>query len=637
MPYKEQRWPRKEKSDWEVHTNKASCGHVSLARDNLYMMNDPLTHITTVTTMTMHSLPLLFFAVAGYISLITADLGPYNVVWNTTHSYGPDGPWNVITVGVGSDSNDEPLSYIDLYAGGIWESMINTQAFCGSGNSASCPAASAGLYDYKKSSTAIQNVMSSPGLVWQWSSEDALNISGIAKDVVDTMVLSTQFGTFTITNSTISAVDASQIELPDGTKYSIEVGTLSLGAPGRGVEQFEDLEGQTIPGQLANEGAIPSNSFGLHIGSASLNQAGSLTYGGYDQSRVLGEVGAFDLGSGNEMLPSLLDIELGVENGTSPFGADVVNQLLKLNESFNGVQPAVINPVIPYLFMSPQTCAAIAQNLPVTFQQKIGLYTWNTADPRYRSIVSSPSYLAFVFQNSGFGNLTIKVPFQLLNLTLESPIVSSPQQYFPCRPFQANDGSGNYFLGRAFLQAAFIGINWGIHKWFMAQAPGPSVGATDTQRIGPNDTSIDSDPISYFAATWSKDWTPLSQSDNASSKNTLPSNASSNSIGSPKAHPSKNLSSNAKAGIGAGVSVGALATAVFALVVFLRREKSVAPIQEDGRGEESTVAPNEVYEKEETRPVPEFGHDDVFESGGNATYEAGNGEPSHELEANGRL
>lgn len=585
----------------------------------------------------MRSLSLLLFAVAGRIFLIAADNGPYNVVWNTTHSYGPDGPWNVVTVGVGSDSNNEPLSYIDLYPGGIWESMINTQAFCGGSSSASCPAASAGLYDYKNSSTAIQNVSSRPGLIWQWNSQDALNYSGTAKDVVDTMVLSTQFGPFTITNSTISAVDASQIELPDTTKYSIEVGTLSLGAPGDGLMHFEDVEGQTIPGQLANENAISSNSFGLHIGSASLNQTGSLTYGGYDQSRVLGEVGAFDLGSGNEMLPFLLDIELGVENGTSPFGGDVVTQLLKLNESFNGVQPAVINPIVPYLFMSPQTCAAIAQNLPVTFQQKIGLYIWNTADPQYRRIVSSPSYLAFVFQNSGAGNLTIKVPFQLLNLTLEPPIVSSPQQYFPCRPFQANGGSGNYFLGRAFLQAAFIGINWDIPKWFMAQAPGPDVGAADTQEIGSNDTSINSDPISNFAATWSKNWTPLSQSSSVSSNNTLSNNASSNSTASPKPNPSKGLSSNAKAGIGVGISVGALSIAGFALFVYLRRGKIVAPIQENGRGAESTVDPNTVYEKEETRPVPEFGADDVFESGGGVTYEADSGEPFHELEANGRL
>ncbi len=121
--------------------------------------------------------------------------------------------------------------------------------------------------------------------------------------------------------------------------------------------------------------------------------------------------------------------------------------------------------------------------------------------------------------------------------------------------------------------------------------------------------------------------------------NTSSSNAS-NPIGLPKANPSRGLSNNAKVGIGVGVSAGALAIAGFALIIYLRgvrRGRLVTPVQENGRGVESTVDPNAVYEKEETRPVPEFGHDDIFEPGGGVIYEAGSGEPSHELQANGRL
>lgn len=171
------------------------------------------------------------------------------------------------------------------------------------------------------------------------------------------------------------------------------------------------------------------------------------------------------------MLVSLLDVQIGVENGTSPFHSDSLTGLLKLNARFYGVQPVIIDTVLAYLSMLPDTCAAIAQNLPVSLQPSIGLYTWNTADPQFQKIMRSPSYLAFVFQKSGAGNLTIKVPFQLLNLTLEAPIVPQTLQYFPCQPFQANDGSGHYFFGRAFLQAAFIGLNWEQMKWFLAQAP----------------------------------------------------------------------------------------------------------------------------------------------------------------------
>ena len=103
-----------------------------------------------------------------------------------------------------------------------------------------------------------------------------------------------------------------------------------------------------------------------------------------------------------------------------------------------------------------------AQNQPVTLQTDVGLYTWNT--DAYKQIVSSPAYPAFVFQQVGAGNMTIKVPFALLNLRLESPIVSTLQQYFSCRPFYANDGSGKYEFGKAFLQATFIGMNWRENK-----------------------------------------------------------------------------------------------------------------------------------------------------------------------------
>ena len=98
--------------------------------------------------------------------------------------------------------------------------------------------------------------------------------------------------------------------------------------------------------------------------------------------------------------------------------------------------------------------------------------------------------------------MTIKVPFALLNLTLEPPIVPTPQQYFPCRSFYANDGSGKCEFGKAFLKATFVGMNWGENKWFMAQAPEPRVGASNVQSIGLNDTAIKFYPIGNFGTTW---------------------------------------------------------------------------------------------------------------------------------------
>jgi len=201
-----------------------------------------------------------------------------------------------------------------------------------------------------------------------------------------------------------------------------------------------------IPGFLQANNYSPSNSFTLHIGSASLGPGGSLTFGGYDKSRVLGDVGIFDFNTDVGMSLSLLDIEIGVENGGSPFDFISQDHLLRQNSTSPRASMTVINPLVPYLFLSADTCAAIAQHLPVTLQSDIGLYTWNTADPRYQRIVSSRAYLQFVFENKVSSNTSIKVPFQLLNLTLEAPIVAIPQPYFPCRPHSQQ------ILGRAFLQ-----------------------------------------------------------------------------------------------------------------------------------------------------------------------------------------
>ena len=509
--------------------------------------------------------------VSSLIALVSAST-PYPVAWNSTHSYGPDGPWPVVTVRVGTDAHGDGVNTVDLHPGGIWQHMILIEKFCNGESVGRCPAAAAGLYDIDASHNVIKNVTpGGSGLVWQWGSEIAQNLSGLAYNEVDVISLNGAQGPgshFHVGNSSITAVEAWTIGLPDGTNYSTQVGTLALGAPGKGnqpfsnVPNFGNVNGQTIPGYGNVNGNIPSNSFGLHYGSVPLNQTGSLVFGGYDQSRVLGDAAAFDLvGGNNQMIGQLLDIEIGVETGWTPFTNDTIhysgpssetnityiNGLLQHNGSFPNGQPTVINPIVPYFFMSPQTCANIAQNLPVTFQPGIGLYTWDTngsAAAQYQQIVKSPAYLAFVFESPGASNITIKVPFALLNLTLEAPIVSTPQQYFPCRPFYANDGSGYYEFGKAFLQAAFIGMNWQKNKWFMAQAPGPGVGASNVQPIGDADTSIDSDPIGNFATTWAKDWTAVSQSGSGTAGGNNSGRGSSKS----------GLSTGAKAGIGVGVA-----------------------------------------------------------------------------------
>lgn len=171
------------------------------------------------------------------------------------------------------------------------------------------------------------------------------------------------------------------------------------------------------------------------------------------------------------------------------------------------------------------------------------------------------------------GNLTIKAPFQLLNFTLEAPLVSNLIPYFPCQPPQAQGNS--YSLGRAFLQAAFIGVSWtgqGEGEWYLAQAPGPN-----TDRNPQNKPITGAPPFglsSDWADTWRRFWTALPTSTVISTKPAAAGRTSiptSRSSTIPK-HTSSSLSGGPIGGIAVG-GVCALLIAIWVGILLFQRRR----------------------------------------------------------------
>lgn len=361
---------------------------------------------------------------------------------------------------------------------------------------------------------------------------------------------------------------------PDGSVYPVEVGTLSLGA--QNMNQSFTLFGDEpainttfIPSWLYTSGGpkrIPSYSYGMHIGSAPLKIPGSVVLGGYDQARTIGDVSSQRY-SGSDLILQLLDIGIGVATGGSPWTyANKTGLLAQGNSSIVSGTPVTITPTDPYIYLPKSSCDAITAELPVTYQEKLGLYTWNTNDPNYERIVKSPAYLAFTFQKDqvNTANMTIKVPFSLLNLTLEAPLVQTPTPYFPCMPT-----NGRYQLGRAFLQAAFVGVNWatGSGFFFLAQAPGPGFQTIPSVTpIDPEATSIETSKNSW-EDTWARHWTPLSGSGNQSQ---LVSGNSPSGDGG--------LSTGAKAGIGVACAGAGLTILSVATFLIYRRRRIHQPV-----------------------------------------------------------
>ena len=490
---------------------------------------------------------------------------------SSTH-YGPDGPWQAVTVWLGS----QPTA-IDLYPGGEFGSLIISTQACDATSPEPC--GSGGVFDASLSRTVddysiqLDPFNSTHQLPWGLG---ALKYRGDAQYVTDRLAGDQGLG-WTVQN--LSIILASNISMiyPDGSKYPMQVGGLALGSPD--INQTFTTTGPSInasllTGSLEAQDKIPRSSYGLHVGSASLGPKLSLWIGGYDASRIIGPV-SIQLLNGWSPVIDLLDIGIGVDHGVSPFPFTSRNDILtNENSSVPGGFPVTMNPSAPYLALPNSTCAAIAKDLPLTYQTKYGLYFWDVDDVQYQRIVTSPSYLSFTFRASGpsVTRLLIKVPFSLLNLTLEAPLIDTPTFYFPCQPPQ---DSSEYSLGRAFLQAAFFGVDWDEEPptWYFAQAPGPNTASTPFQvDFGGN---VSASSVVSWNDTWEGYWIPLAD-DRLQPNRT--SNQTSDTDSPSVSSPHRGLTTGAKAGIAIGCA--AMVIAVLLGVVFCRRgsQGSIEPI-----------------------------------------------------------
>jgi hypothetical protein len=239
---------------------------------------------------------------------------PFVMTWSSTN-YGPDGPWQAIQVGIGSQA--EPVA---LYPGGRWSSYILTSKTCANTSiSATCYGDPGRLFT-EMSSTSFKNVTDET-----WGTLDIGSADGYAGQTVGYDSINIGAGV-TVPNVSLSTLDQTYETFPNGVNYENQVGILSLGAP-LPTHTWVNTVMMLIPSWMSSSGgsrATPSNSYGLHVESASQGIPGSLLLGGFDQNRVLGEVSSQSFGPhgaapGGDTPIGLLDIGLGVATGGSPW------------------------------------------------------------------------------------------------------------------------------------------------------------------------------------------------------------------------------------------------------------------------------------------------------------------------------
>ncbi|KAK3337648.1 aspartic peptidase domain-containing protein [Cercophora scortea] len=519
----------------------------------------------------------------------TTDLDVLN---SSAGNLGPDGPWQAAVVMMGTwkrTSLSEPIDggpVLPMYPSGLNFLQVLTTEGGGEYNSTNASA------PYKQFGNGGNNDMRLIDLNANHSTEGAVVIDSVT--FVNNRM---ELPGYSNANATIYAMNASTIHFPNGRSYVPDVGILGLGRPGDAM----DLPGTSIIDQMKAQGLITSSSFGLHIGSAAFGQRGSLILGGYEENRIIGPVATFKNIVGVPLV-FLVDVNIDVEIGRWPFNASEIGSIWEGTtdeygqaavKAYSGKNGSVIidpNGAVPGIYLPGPTCANAAKHLPVRYDSTLGYYLWNTNDPTYPSIVRSGAYMGFVLPDTDAKNVTIKVPFTLLNLTLDSPIVDTPTPYFPCHDVTSQQ-NGYWELGRAFLQATFLGVNYDTNLTFIAQAPGPNMNQSVVHTLKPSDTSVVSGPADSFAESWRPYWTALEDAYGGSGTST--------------AGAKKPLGAAAIGGIVIGVIAG-LALALIGWFFWRRRQAGRAlAVEMDSQEGEGMAAKRD--SKEYSDMMPEMG------------------------------
>ncbi|KAL2879293.1 hypothetical protein SGCOL_005419 [Colletotrichum sp. CLE4] len=408
---------------------------------------------------------------------------------NENRTYGPDGPWQAPLFKLNATE-------MPLWPGGSGVSEILTTSVGG---------------DYTPRADTVKTGRmraNSDG----WFSSVFMEAGWSGMEYWDGMVIDSRMGTsheIKVNATLVAATAWNSSTLSNTTAYTPTVGTLGLGPRS---ERSDDTTVQGILEQLKTSGDIDRTAFSVQMGSAALDIPGSLVLGGYEQNRALGQVGTFALQDSTPMMflrdvifnfqirnQSFYPLKSNVSFWTNP--TDLGMQYTKYVGGAAGSAVVIPNPASPYIYLPPGICEAIAENLHMTYHNKSGLYLWGT-DLGAQLFVNQSAYLGFVLADSSATNMTIKVPFQLLNLTLEPPLVDQTANYFPCKSIDSSYGF--WQLGRAFLQAAFLAVDYESNVTYMAQAPGPRMEQSIVKKF--DGAAINTNPAESFVTTWGDAW-----------------------------------------------------------------------------------------------------------------------------------
>ena len=210
--------------------------------------------------------------------------------------------------------------------------------------------------------------------------------------------------------------------------------------------------------QLKNQSKIPSLTYGYTAGYYNNNPAtyGSLTLGGYDQSRFVPNDLNFTMGSDISY-----DLTIGIQS------IDTGSTRLLTEPIF-----AFINSAVPTIWLPTSVCEAFETAFGLVWDADAELYL--VSDALHTQLQADNSTVRFTIGPEATGsNVVIEMPYGSFDLEAQSPFAPNSSLYFPLKRAQ---NSTQYMLGRAFLQNAYLTANYEYYNFSVAQALYPGSG-----------------------------------------------------------------------------------------------------------------------------------------------------------------
>ncbi|SLM33544.1 Aspartic peptidase domain [Lasallia pustulata] len=341
---------------------------------------------------------------------------------------GDDGPWSTFTIQVGTPP--QPLHVLVSTAGEVTWTVLPSGC---SSNDLSCTTGRGGTFNNSTSSTWHAPIP-------YYNMDIEQNLDYIAYGPVGNDTLSLGTAGPTLTNQAIGGLVAKDFYL----------GILGLNP--RPTNYTTGGEGSaSLISSLKAQNWIPSMSLGYTAGNQyRLNAVfGSLTLGGYDKTRFTPNNLSFYFADN-----SYRDIVVGIQAISSEKSPDMLP---------DGGITAYVDPTVPHIWLPLTACRAFEKTFNLTYDDNSGRYIINTTT--HDNLLRTNANVTFTLglAQAGGDSINITLPYGSFDLTASWPEANvTGERYFPLR--RAANAS-QYTLGRAFLQEAYLIIDW-EHKNF---------------------------------------------------------------------------------------------------------------------------------------------------------------------------